>query len=96
MEEAFGPVLPLLKFSDIDDVVQRANNTLTGLAGSVWSSDPKKAREIAERLETGTVWINEILFFSPDAPFSGHKQSGLGAEHGMEGLLEFTNTQTIR
>ncbi|MAW82145.1 MAG: aldehyde dehydrogenase [Parvularcula sp.] len=95
VEEAFGPVLPLLKFSDIDDVVQRANNTLTGLAGSVWSSDPKKAREIAERLETGTVWINEILFFSPDAPFSGHKQSGLGAEHGMEGLLEFTNTQTI-
>lgn len=95
VEEAFGPVLPLLKFNDIEDVVKRANDTLTGLAGSVWSSDPKKAREIAERLETGTVWINEILYFSPDAPFSGHKQSGLGAEHGLEGLLEFTNTQTI-
>lgn len=95
VEEAFGPVVPLLKFNDIDDVVKRANDTLTGLAGSVWSADTQKAREIAERLETGTVWINEILFFSPDAPFSGHKQSGLGAEHGMEGLLEFTNTQTI-
>lgn len=94
-EEAFGPVLPLLKFEDIDDVIRRANDSETGLGGSVWARDIDKAREIAARLETGTVWINEMFAFSPTAPFSGHKQSGLGVEHGVQGLLEFTNTQTI-
>lgn len=95
VEEAFGPILPLLKFDDIDDVVRRANDSQTGLGGSVWSADVDHAREIAARLETGTVWINEMFAFSPTAPFSGHKQSGLGVEHGIQGLLEFTNTQTI-
>jgi acyl-CoA reductase-like NAD-dependent aldehyde dehydrogenase len=95
VEEAFGPILPLLKYDDIDDAVTWANNTDTGLGGSVWSNDLEKAQAVAERLQTGTVWINEMFAFSPQAPFSGHKQSGLGAEHGMEGLLEFTNTQTI-
>ncbi|MDP3747392.1 MAG: aldehyde dehydrogenase family protein [Phenylobacterium sp.] len=95
VEEAFGPVLPLLKFDDINDVIRRANDTDTGLGGSVWSGDVDKAREIAGMLQTGTVWINEMFAFSPEAPFSGHKQSGVGVEHGMQGLLEFTNTQTI-
>lgn len=94
-EEAFGPILPLLRYDDIDDVVNWANNSDTGLGGSVWSNDLEKARAIAQRLQTGTVWINEMFAFSPHAPFSGHKQSGFGAEHGLEGLLEFTNTQTI-
>ncbi|QIB65108.1 aldehyde dehydrogenase family protein [Kineobactrum salinum] len=95
IEEAFGPVLPLLKYKDIDEVIAWANDSDTGLAGSVWSNDLEQAHEVAGRLQTGTVWINEMFAFSPHAPFSGHKQSGLGAEHGMEGLLEFTNTQTI-
>lgn len=95
VEEAFGPVLPLLKFSDLDDVVVRANDTIYGLGGSVWSSDPSAARSIAERLECGTVWINEIHAFSPHATFSGHKQSGIGVENAIQGLLEFTNAQTI-
>ncbi|WP_085026224.1 aldehyde dehydrogenase family protein [Ensifer aridi] len=95
VEEAFGPVLPLLKFSDLDDVVMRANDTIYGLGGSVWSSDPAVARKIAERLECGTVWINEIHSFSPHATFSGHKQSGIGVENAIQGLLEFTNAQTI-
>lgn len=95
VEEAFGPVLPLLKFDDIDDVVRRANDSDAGLGGSVWAADVDKAREVGGRLQTGTVWINEMFAFSPHAPFSGHKQSGVGVEHGVQGLLEFTNTQTI-
>lgn len=95
VEEAFGPVLPLLKYRDIDDVVQRANDSDYGLGGSVWSKDLALARSIARRLETGTVWINHIHAMSPDVPFGGRKQSGLGVENGLEGLLEYTSVQTV-
>lgn len=94
-EEAFGPILPMLKYSDINDAIRRANSSDTGLGGSVWSNNVDEAVKVAARLETGTVWINEMFAFSPNATFSGHKQSGVGVEHGIEGLLEFTNTQTI-
>ncbi|EQB13424.1 aldehyde dehydrogenase family protein [Sphingobium lactosutens] len=95
VEEAFGPVLPLLRFDDIDEVVARANNTEYGLAASVWSRDADAAEAIARRLETGTVWINEIYSFSPHVAFGGHEQSGVGIENAMEGLAEYTNSQTI-
>lgn len=95
VEEAFGPVLPLLKFRDIDDVIERANRTEYGLAASVWSRDTALARSIAERIEAGTVWINEIHSFSPHVAFGGHKQSGVGIENSLEGLAEYSNTQTI-
>lgn len=94
-EEPFGPVLPVLKFDDIDDVIRRANDSEYGLAGSVWSNDLDQAQAIAERLETGTVWINEVQHLSPGIAFAGHKQSGLGVENGIDGLLEYTVTQTI-
>jgi acyl-CoA reductase-like NAD-dependent aldehyde dehydrogenase len=94
-EEAFGPVLPLLKFRDVDDVVARANDTDYGLAGAVWSKDVDKALEIAERLETGTVWINQNLQATPFTPLAGHKQSGFGVENGLPGLLEFTQPKAI-
>lgn len=94
-EEAFGPVLPLLKFDDIEDVIRRANDSQSGLGGSVWSADIDKAEEIGARLQCGTVWINDSWTFRPLAPFGGHKQSGIGVEHGMKGLLEFTNVQTM-
>lgn len=94
-EEAFGPILPLLKFSEIDDVVARANNTHYGLAASIWGRDLKLARKIAERLEAGTVWINEVHVFGPHIAFGGHKQSGLGVENALEGLSEYTVPQTI-
>lgn len=94
-EEAFGPVLPLLKFKDLDDVIARANASPYGLAGAVWSKDVGRALDVARRLETGTVWINQNLKMRPDTPFAGHKQSGFGIENGLEGMLEYTVPQAI-
>jgi len=94
-EEQFGPVLPLLKFDDLEDVIGKANATEYGLGGSIWSKDEDKALEIAGRLASGTVWINESQHLSPLAAFGGQKQSGLGVEEALEGLLEYTNTQTV-
>ena len=94
-EEQFGPVMPLLKFDSVDEVIERANNSEYGLAGAVWTKDTDKGIEIAEQLETGTVWINEFMHLSPFSPFGGHKQSGFGAEYGVDGLKEFTYPQVI-
>lgn len=94
-EEAFGPILPLLKWTDKDDVIARANDSEFGLGGSVWSNDIEAALEIAGQIETGSVWINESQAVGPNIPFGGHKQSGVGVQHGEEGLLEFTNAQAI-
>ena len=94
-EEPFGPVLPILTFDDEDDVVARANDTTFGLAGSVWGRDRAHAIEVANRLDTGTVWVNEVQVHGVMVPLAGHKQSGMGAENGVEGLCEFTNTKTM-
>jgi acyl-CoA reductase-like NAD-dependent aldehyde dehydrogenase len=94
-EEAFGPILPMLKFSDIDDVIDRANDSEYGLAGAVWSKDIDKAIDIARRMETGTVWINQNLSLREDTMFAGHKQSGFGVENGLEGLLEYMAPQAV-
>jgi acyl-CoA reductase-like NAD-dependent aldehyde dehydrogenase len=94
-EEQFGPVMPLMKFSSVEEAIERANNSDYGLAGAVWTADTDEGVRIAEQLETGTVWVNEFLHLSPFAPFAGHKQSGFGAENGMEGLLEYTYPQVI-
>lgn len=94
-EEAFGPVLPLLSYRDVDEVVRRANDSEYGLGASVWSADVEAARAVAERLECGTVWINHIHALSPMVAFGGHKQSGLGVENSLQGLLEYTNARTI-
>ncbi|WP_225229108.1 aldehyde dehydrogenase family protein [Paenibacillus gallinarum] len=94
-EEPFGPIVPLLKYQDIDEAVQRANNTKYGLAGSVWGKDLELAYDVASRLETGTVWINESQVMQPDFPFGGHKESGIGVEHGRAGLAAFTNSRTV-
>jgi acyl-CoA reductase-like NAD-dependent aldehyde dehydrogenase len=95
VEEQFGPVMPLMKFSTVDEAIARANKSQYGLAGSVWTSDTDAGVAVAERMETGTIWINESMNLSPFAPFGGHKQSGFGAEMSTEGLLEFTYPQVI-
>lgn len=94
-EEAFGPILPLLKFKDVDEVIERANASEYGLAGAVWSKDTDRAQEIARKIETGTVWINQNLQLLPNAQFAGHKQSGFGVENGLEGMLEYMAPQTV-
>jgi acyl-CoA reductase-like NAD-dependent aldehyde dehydrogenase len=95
VEEAFGPVLPVIKYSNYDDVIERANNSNYGLGGSVWGKDLELAKSIAERLDTGTVWINEAQVLSPHFPFGGHKESGIGVEHSLDGIAEYTNSKTI-
>lgn len=94
-EEAFGPILPMLKFANVDEVIDRANASEYGLAGAVWSKDVDQAMSIARRMETGTVWINQNLNLRPDTPFAGHKASGFGVENGMEGLLEYMVPQAV-
>ncbi len=94
-EEQFGPVLPLIRFDDIDDVIGKANATDYGLGASVWGTDEDKAFAVAERIASGTVWVNETQYLTPLAAFGGMKQSGVGVEGGLEGLLEYTNAQTI-
>lgn len=94
-EEAFGPVLPLLRFYDVDEVVRRANDSNYGLGASIWTANPEQAAELAPRLQCGTVWINEIQHVTPFATFAGHKQSGIGVENGVDGLMEYTNSQTM-
>ncbi|KQX25600.1 MULTISPECIES: aldehyde dehydrogenase family protein [unclassified Sphingomonas] len=94
-EEQFGPALPIIRYTDLDDAVARANDNPNGLGGSVWSSDTDKAVAIASRLECGSAWINNHAMVRPDAPFGGVKQSGIGVEFGKLGLAEFTTVQVI-
>jgi acyl-CoA reductase-like NAD-dependent aldehyde dehydrogenase len=94
-EEQFGPVLRGLRYSDIDDVIARANDTAFGLDGSVWSSDPDRAFAVAARLNAGTAWVNKHLDMGPDTPDGGVKQSGIGVAMGREGLEECTQATII-
>lgn len=95
VEEPFGPILPLLKWRDEDDVIARANNSPYGLGASVWGKDLAAVERIANRIEAGTVWINEIHQYAPDQAFGGQKESGIGCENSLDGLAEYTNWQTI-
>lgn len=94
-EEQFGPVLPVIRFFDEDDVLARANNSPYGLGASIWSGNPKRARTLAERMDAGTVGINQHVGIDANVPFGGSKQSGIGTELGREGLLEFTQLKVI-
>ncbi|MEV7647031.1 aldehyde dehydrogenase family protein [Arthrobacter sp. NPDC089319] len=94
-EEQFGPALPIIKYSTVDEAVAMANGLKVGLGASVWSSDPAKAREVAARIEAGTVWINKHGAIDPRVPFGGAKQSGYGLEFGVEGLKQLGSPQVI-
>ena len=94
-EEQFGPVVPVLRYSNLDDAIDRANSTEYGLGATVWSSNSQRAYEVALRIDSGTVWVNKHLDLPPDVPFGGSKQSGFGAEMGQEGLEEFTQAKII-
>jgi len=95
-QEQFGPVMPVLTYRDLDEVVERANASELGLGASVWASDESRAIEVAGRLEAGTVWVNQHPNLSPDTPFGGIKQSGLGVEGSLHGVLGFTDISVLR
>lgn len=94
-EEAFGPVVALLRYTDIEDAVLRANTGSYGLGASVWSRDGDAAASIADRLEAGTSWVNQHPAINPMTPFGGIKQSGLGVEFGLMGMAEFTRMHIV-
>jgi acyl-CoA reductase-like NAD-dependent aldehyde dehydrogenase len=94
-EEQFGPVMPVLKYASLDEVITRANASEYGLGATVWSANPERAYQVAMKLETGTVWINKHLDLPPDVPYGGAKQSGYGVEQGQQGLEEFTQAKII-
>jgi acyl-CoA reductase-like NAD-dependent aldehyde dehydrogenase len=94
-EEQFGPVLPVIKFSDPEEALVRINRSAEGLGGSVWSTDVEAARNLAVRIDAGTVWVNKHAELDPGIPFGGAKQSGVGTELGREGLEEFTQRRVI-
>ena len=94
-EEIFGPVLCVLPFHDEDDAVDIANDTRYGLAGDVWSRSLTRIMKTSRGIRTGTLWVNRHLNPGPEVPFGGYKQSGLGRETGMEGLMEFLQTKHI-
>lgn len=94
-EEQFGPVLPLIAYRDVEDVLARANASDMGLGGSVWGADADAAQALAQRLESGVAWVNCHAQIQPNTPFGGCKLSGFGVEFGLEGLLEFTTQQLL-
>lgn len=94
-EEQFGPIVPLLKWSDEDEVLRRANVSLYGLGGSVWSADVERAERMTRRLEAGTVWVNTHFEVGPPVGMGGHKESGIGVESGPGGLKEWCNPQAV-
>jgi aldehyde dehydrogenase (NAD+) len=94
-EEIFGPVLSIIRYNGVDEAVAIANDSIYGLAGGVWSSNPENAMKVARQLRAGTVWINEWHLLSERAPFGGYKQSGIGREFGIEGLKEYTEAKHI-
>jgi acyl-CoA reductase-like NAD-dependent aldehyde dehydrogenase len=94
-EEQFGPILPIIKYDDIDEVINISNSSNYGLGASVWGENIQKATEVAMKLEAGSVWVNQHAAIGPDIPLSGAKESGLGVEWGEEGLKEFTQLKIL-
>ncbi|HEY6565046.1 MAG TPA: aldehyde dehydrogenase family protein, partial [Pirellulaceae bacterium] len=94
-DEIFGPVMSVLTFKDVEEVVRRGNNTFYGLAAAVWTKDISKAHHMAARLRAGTVWVNCYDVFDAAAPFGGFKMSGIGRELGIRGLDAYTESKTV-
>ena len=94
-EEIFGPVLVVIPHDGDDDAVALANDSTYGLSGSVWGADRERAVGVANRIRTGTIGVNGGLWFSPDMPFGGYRQSGVGRESGVAGFEEYLETKSL-
>lgn len=94
-EEQFGPIIPIISFRDVDDAIRQVNNSEYGLGGCVWTSSVERGIDVATKIETGTVWVNKYLDMPLDVSFGGTKQSGIGKEQGLDGLLEYTKSKNI-
>ena len=94
-EEQFGPIVPILKFNDVEDALRRANDTRYGLSGSVWTQDLRRGAEIAARLEVGTAWVNQHRTTSAFVPFGGAKESGLGRQYSALGLKSYMEPEVV-
>jgi acyl-CoA reductase-like NAD-dependent aldehyde dehydrogenase len=94
-EEPFGPILPVIRYTDVEDAIRRANDTRYGLGGSVWTSNIERGAAIAARLEAGTIWVNQHSLPDPHVPFGGAKESGLGREYSVLGLKSYMEAQVV-
>ena len=94
-EEIFGPVLVAMPYTDMDHLLELANDTDFGLAASVWSQDVSRVHHLTSRLRAGTVWVNTHGVFDPNLPFGGFKQSGLGREHGKAAIDTYTELKSV-
>ncbi|KIW70269.1 hypothetical protein PV04_02553 [Phialophora macrospora] len=94
-EEPFGPIVPVQKYDDVDEVIRRANSSKAGLGATVFGKDPQKLQEVADKLEAGSVWINSFPAAGPQAQFGGVKESGIGTEFGTLGILAYANVKAI-
>ncbi|HWL46122.1 MAG TPA: aldehyde dehydrogenase family protein, partial [Sphingomonadaceae bacterium] len=94
-EEIFGPVVCATRFDDLDDIAALANDTEFGLAASIWTRDVSVMHKLAAKVKAGTVWGNCHSMIDPSLPFGGFKQSGIGREQGLEGLLNYTELKTV-
>ena len=94
-EEIFGPVVAVMPFDSVDEVVTRANDTPYGLVAGVWTKDIKKAHRLTQNIKAGVVWVNCYQFVDAAAPWGGFKQSGYGREMGQHALKNYTETKSI-
>jgi succinate-semialdehyde dehydrogenase/glutarate-semialdehyde dehydrogenase len=94
-EEVFGPVLPVLRFSDFDDAIARANDTPYGLGSSIWTHDARLIHRAAQEIESGMTWVNQIHYGYDELPFGGVKASGFGKEHGLESLDSYVELKSV-
>jgi phenylacetaldehyde dehydrogenase len=94
-EEIFGPVLTALVWTDVDDLIEQANDSIYGLSAGIWTNDIKRAHQAAAALRAGTVWINCYNLIDPATPFGGFKQSGWGREHGRQAMELYSETKSV-
>jgi acyl-CoA reductase-like NAD-dependent aldehyde dehydrogenase len=94
-EEVFGPVLPVFRYADFDDAIERANNTPYGLGSSIWTHDVRKIHRATQEIDAGMTWVNQIHYGYDELPFGGIKASGFGKEHGLEALDSYVELKSV-